>query len=184
MSGSEPPSASPPLTYGPVGATARGEVPPGFNGLCVRTRLGSGDAAFRTASRALMTWRLHHRMGGVRLAPVAPRAAEGVRVGVALGVGPLRVGGPCRVVWTAEGPDEAGWAYGTLPGHPVRGEEAFLVGRDPGGDVWLTVRAYSVPAAWWTRAAGPLVPVFQRAYARRCGRVLRRLVSEAGQNGQ
>ncbi|MFG3257671.1 DUF1990 family protein [Streptomyces sp. NPDC048172] len=183
MSDSDPLSGTPPLTYSPVGATARGEVPPGFNGLRVRTRLGTGDAAFRAASRALMTWTLHQRMG-VRMTPDAARAAVGVRVGVGLGVGPLRVGGPCRVVWTAEERDEAGWAYGTLPGHPVRGEEAFLVSRDADGAVWLTVCAYSGPVAWWARAAGPLVPVFQRAYARRCGRVLRRLVREADENGQ
>ena len=184
----DPRTSAPPLTYAPVGATARGEVPPGFGGLCVRTRVGTGDAAFAVASHALLTWELHRRMG-VRITADAGRAAVGVRVGVGLGVGPLRVRGPCRVVWTREERDAAGWAYGTLPGHPERGEEAFLVHRDRdrdhgGGAVWLTVRAYSAPAVWWTRAAGPLVPVFQRAYARRCGRVLRRLVREARQNGR
>ena len=43
----------------------------------------------------------------------------------------------------------------------------------------MTVSAYSRPDTWWMRAVLPLVRVFQRAYAHRCGRVLRRL-SEGG----
>jgi uncharacterized protein (UPF0548 family) len=94
--------------------------------------------------------------------------------------GPLRLWAPCRVVWTVDERRRAGWAYGTLPGHPQCGEEAFVVSRDGSGTVWLTVLAFSRPAAWWTRAAGALVPVFQRVYARRCGTVLRGLVRQGG----
>ncbi|NGO68356.1 DUF1990 family protein [Streptomyces boncukensis] len=167
-----------PLTYAPVGATAQGGTPPGFNGLRVRTRLGSGEAVFRAAAHALMTWRLHRRMG-VRITADAERAAPGATVTVGLGAGPLRVRGPCRVVWAVQEPHRAGWAYGTLPGHPECGEEAFTVHRDGDGTVWLTVTAYSRPGVWWTRAAGPLVPVFQRGYARYSGLVLRRLARRA-----
>lgn len=46
--------------------------------------------------------------------------------------------------------------------------------REDSEAVWLTVTAFSRPAVWWARAAGPLIPVLQRAY--RCGAVLRRLV--------
>ncbi|CAM5448485.1 hypothetical protein SANTM175S_08391 [Streptomyces antimycoticus] len=45
---------------------------------------------------------------------------------------------------------------------------------EPDGSVVLTVTAFSRPDSWLCRAGGPLVPLFQRAYARRCGRVLRR----------
>jgi uncharacterized protein (UPF0548 family) len=167
--------------------------PAGYRRLHVSTRLGSGDAAFAAAARAVMEWRLHRAVGVIMDAEHgAARAEPGVRVTVGLGVGPLRVYGPCRVVWTVWEPGRcAGWAYGTLPGHPVRGEEAFVVTRDTGGGdgtgpegeggtgggtVRLEVRAFSVPAVWWSRAAGPLGPLFQHAYAHRCGSVLRRLV--------
>ena len=106
----------------------------------------------------------------------AESAVPGAVVVVGLGVGPLRLHAPCRVVWAVDGPDRAGWGYGTLPGHPASGEESFVVERDPEGTVWLTVAAFSRPAVWWTRAAGPLLPVLQKLYARRCGQVLRRLV--------
>ncbi|GHH40792.1 uncharacterized protein (UPF0548 family) [Streptomyces candidus] len=78
----------------------------------------------------------------------------------------------------------AGFGYGTLPGHPECGEEVFLVETDQAdGSVWLTVRAFSRPVAWYARAAGPLVPLFQAAYARRCGRVLRRAVRRDARRG-
>ncbi|MGP3988218.1 DUF1990 family protein [Streptomyces sp. 3N207] len=167
----------PAFSYTPVGRTAHRVTPPGFHPLCVRTRLGAGEAAFTAASLALLEWRMHRAMG-VRVETDAERAAPGVRVTVGLGVGRLRVYGPCRVVWTVVEERRAGWAYGTLPGHPERGEEAFLVEHAEDDRVWLTVWAYSRPAVWWTRAAGPVVRVLQRLYAHRCGQVLRRLTRE------
>ncbi|WP_237318535.1 DUF1990 family protein [Streptomyces sp. JJ36] len=166
---------TPQYTYAAVGATAAGRWPAGFARLRFRTRVGTGAAAFRTAARAVLEWRMHRTMG-VRMDTSAGRAAPGVRVRVGLGPGRARVTAPCRVVWAEEGDDRAGWAYGTLPGHPVRGEESFVVERGPDGVVWLTVTAFSRPAVWWTRAAGPLLPLAQRAYAHRCGTALRRIV--------
>lgn len=166
------------FTYAETGATERGERPGGYRHLRVRTRLGEGERCFTAASRAVLEWRMHRAMG-VTVDADAERAAPGVRVVVGLGVGRLRVYGPCRVVWAADEADRAGFGYGTLPGHPESGEEAFEVSAEADGSVWLTVSAFSRPAVWWTRIGGGLVPVFQRAYARRCGRVLRRLA----QNG-
>ncbi|MBN3931283.1 DUF1990 domain-containing protein [Streptomyces verrucosisporus] len=169
------------LTYAGAGATREDGVPgrpPGFGLLRVRTRIGAGREVFRAAGRAVLTWRMHRAMG-VEMATGSPRAEPGVRVVVGLGAGRLRIHAPCRVVWAADGERRAGFGYGTLPGHPERGEEAFVVELDEDGAVWLEVRAFSRPEVWWARAAGPLVPLFQRLYARRCGAVLRRL-SRAG----
>lgn len=160
--------------YAGVGGTEHGRCPAGYRPLTRRTRLGDGGAVFRAAASAVAEWRMHREMG-VGVDTDAPCATPGAAVTVALGVGRLRLRAPCRVVWTVAEERRAGWAYGTLAGHPVRGEEAFLVTRDAAGAVWLTVTAFSRPAVWWTRAAGPLLPVLQRAYARRCGTVLRRI---------
>lgn len=169
------------LNYPGVGATRMGaaEWPSGFRRLEVRTRVGHGEGDFAAAADAVSHWGMH-RAAGVRFDTDARRAAPGVDVMVGLGVGALRLHAPCRVVWTEEGERRSGWGYGTLPGHPVRGEEAFVVTRDDDGAVWLEVLAFSTPVTWPTRAAGPLLPVFQRWYARRCGRVLRRLVHGRG----
>ncbi len=164
------------FSYAEVGATRGGALPAGYAHLRHRVRIGAGAAVFAAAGDAVLGWRMH-RAVGVRPSADAPRAAPGVRVRVVLGVGPLALTAPCEVVWTEDGPDRAGFGYGTLAGHPECGEEGFLVELDGDGAVWFTVTAFSRPARWYTRAAGPLVPLFQRLYARRCGRVLRRLAS-------
>lgn len=77
-------------------------------------------------------------------------------------------------MWSGRSRSTAGpaWAYGTLPGHPEHGEEAFVVDRTGDGTVWLTVTAFSRAAKWYTRAGGPATRGLQHAYARRCGTVL------------
>jgi uncharacterized protein (UPF0548 family) len=160
------------LTYPEVGATRSGVLPSGYHHL--RRRMPLGRDVFGAAGAAVLTWRMH-RAVGLRIEATAERAAPGVTVVSGLGVGPVRLSAPCEVVWAVDDDRRAGFGYGTLPGHPERGEEAFLVERDDDGGVWLTVTAFSRPARWYSRAAGPLVVAFQHAYARRCGAVLRRL---------
>ncbi|MEV5310428.1 DUF1990 domain-containing protein [Streptomyces sp. NPDC052610] len=160
------------FTYEDVGGTREpGFCPPGFRPLHVRTRLGEGEDVFRRAAEAVCTWGMHRAMG-VGIDASAERAAPGVDVTVSLaGV----VKAPCRVVWTVDEPRRAGWAYGTLPGHPECGEESFVVDRTGDGTVWLTVSAFSRPASWYAKAGGPATRGLQHAYARRCGKVLRQL---------
>lgn len=50
--------------------------------------------------------------------------------------------------------DRAGFAYGTLPGHPESGEELFLVERGA-GEVRFPVSAFSRPATLLAKAGGP-----------------------------
>ncbi|CAL9446568.1 hypothetical protein SUDANB105_02342 [Streptomyces sp. enrichment culture] len=160
------------FTYEDVGGTREpGFCPPGFRPLHVRTRLGEGEDVFRRAAEAVCTWGMHRAMG-VGIDTSAGRAAPGVDVTVTLaGV----VKAPCRVVWTVDEPRRAGWAYGTLPGHPECGEESFVVDRTGDGTVWLTISAFSRPASWYAKAGGPATRGLQHAYARRCGKVLRQL---------
>ncbi|MFJ2717222.1 DUF1990 family protein [Streptomyces sp. NPDC087437] len=163
------------FTYEEVGATReQGHCPPGFQPLHVRTRIGEGEEVFRRASEAVMTWEMHRALG-VGIETSADRAAPGVDVTVTL-AGVVRA--PCRVVWTEQEPRRAGWAYGTLPGHPECGEESFLVDRTGDGTVWLTVTAFSRPAKWYARVAGPATRGLQHAYARRCGTTLRKLCAD------
>ncbi|WP_433326369.1 DUF1990 family protein [Spirillospora sp. CA-294931] len=165
------------FTYTEVGATQKGDLPDGYSHLRVRTLLGEGPVVMRNATDALMEFWMHRAIP-VRIEASGPRAEVGVAVEVRLGVGPLRIKAPCRVVWVETGERRAGWAYGTLPGHPERGEEAFVVHMDDMEDVWLTVTAFARPAGLMARLGGPLVPFMQRVYARRCGAVLRRLARE------
>jgi uncharacterized protein (UPF0548 family) len=165
--------------YPEVGGTRPGGRPPvtGYHHLRVTTGLGVGGAVFAAAGAAVLEWRMHRALGVLRLTATAPRAAEGVRVVVSLGVGPLRVTAPCAVVWAVEEARLAGFGYGTLPGHPECGEEAFTVEWRADDTVVLTVSAFSRPTAWYARAGGPLTRLGQWLYAGRCGRVLRRLAA-------
>ncbi|NIL65051.1 DUF1990 domain-containing protein [Salinispora arenicola] len=63
--------------------------------------------------------------------------------------------------------DRAGFAYGTLPGHPECGEEAFLVRRDGMGQVYFEVRAFSRPGSLIARIAGPVGRLAQDVMTRR-----------------
>jgi uncharacterized protein (UPF0548 family) len=166
------------FTYPEVGATRRGELPAGYAHLHYRLPVGAGVRVMDTAAEAVLTWRMH-RSAGVRVAASAPRAAEGVRVTTTLGIGPIGLRAPCRVVWVVDTGNEAGFGYGTLAGHPERGEESFVV-EQLGDQVWFTVTAFSRPAVWYTRAGGPVVGWFQKAYARRLGATLRRLCATSG----
>ncbi len=158
------------LTYPEIGLTRTGQLPDGYRHLRHRTRIGSGEAVFATAGEAVLTFRMH-RATGAKVRTDAQRAAPGVRL--TIGLGP--VSAPCEVVWTTQEDDKIGFGYGTLPGHPATGEEAFVVERDEHGDVWFAATAFSRPAGALMRFAGPFAVLAQRAYAMRCGQVLRRL---------
>lgn len=69
---------------------------------------------------------------------------------------------PVKVVTVVEESDRVGFAYRTMPGHPVSGEEAFIVHRD-GQEVRLTVRSLTraAPQQPW-RALYPLLRIAQR----------------------
>ena len=161
------------LTYDRPGATRDEALPAGYDHLDIEEPVGHGGEAFRRAADGLMTWRMHQRAGLRLVALSAGRAAPGVVV--RLRIGPVRI--PCRVVYTVEEPDRVGFGYGTLPGHPESGEEAFMVRLTADGEVRGRVRAFSRPATLLPRLGGPLTPVVQRLAARRYLGALRHLAS-------
>ncbi|MFF2192049.1 DUF1990 family protein [Streptomyces sp. NPDC058157] len=167
----------PVLSYPEHGASLRRPLPDGYRHLHHRTRIGYGREVFEAAGAAVLGFRMH-RAAGASVRADGP-AAPGARVEIGLGAGPLRIGVPCEVVRTSDGPGLAGFTYGTLTGHPASGEESFLVELAADGNVWFEVTAFSRPAAWYARLAGPLLPVLQRAFVRSLGRHLRALAAGA-----
>jgi uncharacterized protein (UPF0548 family) len=159
--------------YDAVGATRSAVIPSGYHRLYHRARLGEGTTTFRRAGDALMSWRMQ---SDLRIQATGPRAEVGVYSLGRLGVGPLGVPVPCRVVWTVDEPARIGFAYGTLTGHPAAGEESFMVTLED-GVVWFTVLAYSRADRWYTRLGGPLTRLGQSLTARRYATVLRRLMN-------
>ncbi|OSC37508.1 DUF1990 family protein [Mycobacterium decipiens] len=152
-----------PLTYPEVGATAAGELPPGYDHLSVMTQIGMGQERFERAADAVMHWGMQ-RGAGLRVHASSDIAV--VSAVVLVGVAFLRA--PCRVVYVVDEPDLRGFGYGTLPGHPVSGEERFAVRRDPTSSaVFAEVSSFSRPATFASKAAGPLGAVAQRVIAKR-----------------
>lgn len=74
---------------------------------------------------------------------------------------------PCRVIYVIDEPNRKGFAYGTLPGHPECGEEAFIVDQTDDGSVWLTIRSFSKPSAWYWWAVYPALRLVQALFTRR-----------------
>lgn len=165
------------VTYAPVGAT-RGALPAGFDHLRHSTVVGRGKPQLEAAARAVLGWQAQHLLGS-RVQPGDRRPEEGDIVRVRLGLGRWALCAPARVVYVVDEPGRRGFAYGTLPGHPLSGEEAFVVHLEPDGSVIFTVTAYSRPARWLARAAGPVLPIFQRVMARRYARAIARAVQRA-----
>jgi uncharacterized protein (UPF0548 family) len=109
---------------------------------------------------------------GLRVASSSSRAEPGAVVRLGWGAGPLRLTAPCRVVYAIDEPRRRGFAYGTLPGHPEAGEEAFVVEHHDDESVTFTVTAFSRPAAWTSRMAGPAGVAVQNWITRRYLRAL------------
>jgi uncharacterized protein (UPF0548 family) len=79
---------------------------------------------------------------------------------------------PTRVVYVIDEPDRKGFAYGTLPGHPERGEESFVVERRADESVWLTIRSFSRPSNRWFWAVYPGLRLMQAIFTERYKRAL------------
>jgi uncharacterized protein (UPF0548 family) len=143
------------LTYDEVGATRDDPLPAGYGHVHRDVRLGDGRAVFARAAAALGDWSMHRR-AGLAVAGSSPTAQPGAVVVLRAGWGPLRLTIPCQVVYTVDEADRQGFAYGTLPGHPEQGEEAFLVVLTGTGEARIRIRAFSRPATLLARAGGPV----------------------------
>jgi len=87
---------------------------------------------------------------GLRHLRPADIIVVGLEVGRALWL-PL----PTKVVLLEQAEQRIMYAVGTLPGHPFSGEESFALEQTDDGSVWLTLRSFARPAAWW---GWPLLP--------------------------
>lgn len=146
---------------------------PGRTGFRIDERsavVGRGDAVWQRASHDVLRWRVK-TASGFRVGD-ARTVAPGRRVTVTVRVAGITVVEPVEVVQVVDRPGRVGFSYRTLPGHPVDGEEAFVVHRD-GDAVVLTVRSLTRAARrqpW--RALFPLLRVAQSVAHRRYLRAL------------
>lgn len=157
------------LTYSHVGMSRPGaEVPRGFRVRDQRIRLGEGDELWRRAVGVVSGWRIKTAIG-FEVSPDDERVVAGRDYDTTYRSRLVRQFEPVRVVWVADEPGLRGFGYGMRPGHPLTGEECFLVERDPDGVVWLLVRSVTrVSGGRWRWLAPGVragIRLFQRRYA-------------------
>jgi uncharacterized protein (UPF0548 family) len=120
----------------------------------------------KRAQDAIRTWQAH-RHAGLNVTPANAALEQGRTVVVSRSVGPALIAAPCRIVYVTSSDERFGFAYGTLPGHPERGEEAFHVVQRQDGTVAVEIVVFSVHADLPTRLAGPAARLIQRVATRR-----------------
>jgi uncharacterized protein (UPF0548 family) len=146
------------LTYEPVGMSLDGSTPAGLVRRAWQTGLDGDSDTFTRAREALEQWAVH-RGSGLDVVTDGPLAA-GTHVAMAA---PLPVGwveATCRIVSVVDEADRFGFAYGTLPVHPERGEESFVVHRQDGACRFV-VTAVSRPVHPLARLAPPVADRLQ-----------------------
>lgn len=165
------------LTYAEVGAT-RGTLPAGYHHQQRSARVGAGRAAFEAAGEALLTWGVHEGAGlSARVSD--RRVRTGTVAELRLGAGPLGLRIPVRVVAVVEDEHRRGFVYGTLPGHPARGEESFTVELADDGAVSFRLTAFSRGGRWFTVLGAPLARAGQHRVAARYVRAARAAAAAA-----
>lgn len=168
------------LNYSTVGATEIGapvwsEAPSGFRAHERSAVIGHGESTWHAARAAVMAWGVKTRSGfEVHAADGSGSdVREGADYTLVARLGPLRIREPVRVVAVVSSDARVGFAYGTRSGHPVSGEEAFILTRDGSGSVRLVLRSLTRPAPGAWRMLFPVILVAQRWYRFRYLRALR-----------
>lgn len=164
-------------TYSDIGATLAGKRPEAFHHDHFEIVLGQGPATFERAVMGLKTWKAH-RIPGMGVFPGGEVIRTGATVIVTLGTPLMALAVPCRVVSVIDGQTRWGFAYGTLPGHPEQGEEAFSVSIDADQTVRFEIEAFSRPGELLVRLSGPIGRGIQMGGTRGYLRALKRFVDE------
>jgi uncharacterized protein (UPF0548 family) len=148
------------FTYSEVGATRGGTLPSGYGTLRRSLEIGVGTERFEQAARVLLGWDMHRR-AGLHVRTSTEQVVPGAVAVLRLGVGNLGVDAPVRVVYLVDEPRRKGFAYGTLPGHPESGEEAFVVELHEDSAVTFTITAFSRSFTLLARVGGPISRAIQ-----------------------
>jgi uncharacterized protein (UPF0548 family) len=177
-------------TDGPAesGPEANGRWPAGYRRVQRRIRVGRGAEDYGRLARGILDWGIQ-RGAGLSIAE-RPDDAEtsatggsamriGGRVVCGFGLGPVRLPIPCEVVWLEKPaavvvlpdgttqPQRSGFGYGTLPGHPASGEEAFIASLRADGGVYFELLAFSKPAGLIFRLGSPVTTFAQSLVTQR-----------------
>lgn len=149
--------------------------PAGYRRVFHRIRVGYGEQVFSRLAAGILHWDIQRKAG---LRPVSDGDASiGVKVVCGFGWGPFRLPVPCQVVWSENSERFAGFGYGTLPGHPAKGEEAFVAEMTDDGEVYFSVLAFSTPAPGIYTLGAPVSRIIQGLVTKRYLKAARELAA-------
>ncbi|WP_437585028.1 DUF1990 family protein [Paramicrobacterium sp. CJ85] len=74
-----------------------------------------------------------------------PYITSGTTANISGRIGPYRTRSRVRVVYVLEEPTRAAFAFGTISGHTISGEESFAIEHRADDSVWFVVRAFVRP---------------------------------------
>ena len=134
-----------------------------------RIKLGEGGKAFERATESIRRWEMFN-MGWLELCwPNAP-IEVGTTVAVLADLKFFWSLNACRIARLVDEQGDVwrfGFAYGTLPEHVERGQEAFIVEWNTIDDsVWYDLSAYSKPNQLLARLGYPVTRALQKRFAR------------------
>jgi uncharacterized protein (UPF0548 family) len=152
-------------TFGRLGATLRGDDVPAFRRDHYEVRIGAGDEVWRRAVEGLRHWQ-PQRKAGLRVFPEDVAAEVGTTVLLVIGRAVASIAS-CRVTQVVDLTDRAGFVYATLPAHPERGEEAFMIERGEDGSVSFAIDALSAPRDPIARVGAPVTRLVQQRVSQR-----------------
>jgi len=170
--------AGQPWSYDCVEVTRNPMALPGWNIDHHRVLLGHGVEAFAAACEAIRGWKMFPPEMTRVYWPDSPQQPGDV-VAVLYRARPffLWMLFPARVVYRVDEPRRFGFAYGTLPDHPERGEERFLVEWSQADDsVWYDLLAVSRPGHWLARLGYLYARYEQAKFRRLSGQAMQRAV--------
>ena len=141
------------------------ERPAGFRSWERSSDVGAGQQFWDWAAVEVLWWGVKTR-SGFTMNP-SHRVSPGDRPVITAHPFGLSIREPVEVVDIVDTETRVGFAYRTLPQHPVSGEEEFIVERD-GDRVTLTVRSLTRSSETWQwRVLYPLLLVAQAVARRR-----------------
>lgn len=167
-------------TYADTGASLADLEPQGYHQDRYEIVLGRGTETFQRAVKGLSAWKAH-TVPGFRVFPHGEEIRTGATVVVTLGTAFLALAAPCRIVDVIDEQERWGFAYGTLPGHPEEGEEAFVVSISADETVRFNIVAFSRPGDPLVLLSGPLGRGIQKVGTNAYLRALRRFVHRQNQ---
>ena len=155
-----------PFNYSEQGTTRDGNIPAGYSINHAKVILGQGEDVFLSAQLALSHWR-QFELSWSQICWPSTSITPGECVAVLARTMGSWALSPCRIVSVIEEANRVGFIYGTVQGHPMKGEERFLVEHNSvTNEVSYEILSFSKPVQFLARMGVFYIRRVQKRFAR------------------